>query len=303
MKRAAVMGLCLLAGWATVGGAESRYDEIGVGPLQAPVTVDGDLADWVAQGREQGVVLPLIDSEWESNDGQTGERVVDPEKQVRLWVGHRGERFYLAAQWRDETRNAVYKPWKLSQGGGYQRARTPDDMFVVRLQMGDSFSQCMLSSLKYRTDVWRWSAGRSNLSGVADDMSHVFSGEPFDKPSREYEGNKGTVFFLSTLDSGYPGWQAQPQPKAGSGPVVASVVKAGDASGSRADVAGVGQWKEGVWTLEMSRALQTLDPEDAVFAIGGENVAQFAVFFAGYQLRKFITKPVALRFSAADGGR
>ncbi|MEO5369872.1 MAG: ethylbenzene dehydrogenase-related protein [Magnetococcus sp. DMHC-1] len=270
-------------------------------PLNVPVVVDGELGDWNAQGMREGRLLSLTDSEWEV-DAATGKDAPLKEKKLRVWFGHHGERLYFAAQWSDETMNALYKPWKLS-GNGYQRSRALDDMLVVRWQMGESFSQCMLSSTQYRTDVWRWSAGRSNLSGFADDMQHLFSNKPFDKPAREYEGNKGTVYFQNAMDEGIPGWQTEPTPKPESGPVVPSIVKVGEASGSRADVTAAGRWKDGVWTVEMSRLLKTRDPNDVVLEVGGERVVQFAVFNAGYRLEKLITSPFRARLLPGEGGR
>ncbi|MEO5334462.1 MAG: ethylbenzene dehydrogenase-related protein, partial [Magnetococcus sp. YQC-5] len=294
-----VLALVWVGGWlwAASGEAETHYETFQVMPLDTPITVDGAIEDWGAQGHEQGRQVSLTNSDWEESEQESVDSTSSLEKHVRIWTGYHKEHFYLAAQWRDETQNAIYKPWKLSQEN-YQRTRTVDDMFVVRLKLDDSFQQCMLSNNPYRTDIWRWSAGRSNLSGVADDMLHAFSKNPFDKPAREYEGKNGTVYFLNVLDAGYSGWQTSPQPKAGSGPVVASIVKAGEPAGSRADVLAVGKWQDGVWTLEMSRNLNTKDPDDAVFVIGGKNVMQFAIFYAGYKLRKFITQPIVFQFAA-----
>lgn len=273
---------------------ESHHETLDVLPLQHPITVDGKIEDWLAQERQQRI-LTLTDSEWERADNTpTQTQTQEPAKSLRMWTGHHENRFYLAFQWEDETHNALYRPWKLSQGR-YQRARITDDMFVVRLQLGESFQQCMLSNTSYKTDVWRWSAGRSNLSGVADDMYHAFSNQPFDKPVREYTGKNGMVYFLNALDAGFPGWQTVPQPTPGNTPVVPSIVKAGEPSESRADVLALGKWHEGLWTVEFSRQFKTNDPDDAVFAFDQPQVIQFAVFYAGYQLRKFITKPIALR--------
>lgn len=282
-------------GVSGVASGDSRGEVFPVLPLEGEITVDGDLADW--RGVGPGRVLELSDSDWKPDEeSPSGESDKETERSVRIWAGHRDGRFHLAAQWADETRNAIYKPWKFNRER-YVRSSTIDDMFVARWQVGESsFPACMLSNAIYRTDVWRWSAGRSNLARMADDMTHHFSSRPFDQPAREYAGNRGLVYFLNVSDAGFPGWQSVPQPKAGGGDVVPSVAREGAPSGSRADVEAVGVWKDGVWSLEMSRKLVTGDPEDVAFAPGGESVGQFAVFYAGYRLRKFITRPVVLRF-------
>lgn len=274
-------------------------------PLDHPITVDGKIGEWLSPEQGAAWTLPMTDSDWQSG-GESGNatRPEEPDKELRIWMGHRDGRLYLAAQWPDKTQNALYKPWKLSQGQ-YIRANTGDDMFAVRFQLGDSFSRCMWSNASYRTDLWRWSAGRSNLAGIADDMSHAFSDRPFDQPAREYEGNKGLVYLLNRLDEGYPGWQAVPQPPPGTDAVVPGIAMAGLPAGSRADVAARGVWENGVWTLEMARAFETGDPGDVVLVAEGEQVAQFAVFYPGYRFRKFVTAPVLLKISTkkvGDGG-
>ncbi|MBF0180689.1 MAG: hypothetical protein HQM03_11765 [Magnetococcales bacterium] len=280
--------------WSAAGWAENHYAELPVVRLSAPVVVDGDFADWDAHGVGKGERLALTDSEWESGPASAPDEDDAPSRELRVRTAYHENIFYMAMEWPDATMNALYKPWKWA-GDSYRRNREVDDMLVVRWKLGDSFHACMLASTRYRTDVWRWSAGRSNLSGVADDMRQEFSDQPFDKPAREYEGNKGTVYLLNEPDVGSPGWQSLPGPKPGSGPVVASIAKAGDPSGSRADVAAKGRWKDGVWRVEMSRRLRTDDPEDVVLEPGGERVVQFAVFYAGYRLRKFITAPMRVR--------
>ncbi|MBF0161955.1 MAG: hypothetical protein HQL88_06680 [Magnetococcales bacterium] len=293
-----VAALSVVPAWAD----SSAYAVWVVPPLARPIAVDGKLDDWSAPEQGGDWTLTLTDSDWQPEGAEAGAaaRPEEPDKQVRIRMGHRDGRLYLAAQWPDKTQNALYRSWKLSHGQ-YVRANAGDDMFVVRFQLGDSFNRCMLTNTPYRTDLWRWSAGRSNLAGVADDMSHAFSDRPFDQPAREYEGNKGLVYFLSRPDEGYPGWQSVPQPGPGTDAVVPGIVKAGTPSGSRADVTATGVWENGQWTLEMARAFDTGDPGDVVFVAEGERVAQFAVFYAGYRLRKFVTAPVLLQFSTKKG--
>ncbi|MEO5349705.1 MAG: ethylbenzene dehydrogenase-related protein [Magnetococcus sp. YQC-3] len=294
-----IIGLSVWPGWTASATVHENWS---VPPLAHPITVDGKLEDWAAAGRGAAWTLPLTDSDWQLGAEESGVAArQEEERWLRIWMGHRDGRLYMVAQWPDKTQNALYRPWKLSQGQ-YVRANTVDDMFVVRFQLGDSFNRCMLTNSPYRTDVWRWSAGRSNLAGIADDMSHAFSDRPFDQPAREYEGNTGLVYFLNRLDEGYPGWQSVPQPAPGTDAVVPGIAKAGQPTGSRADVAAAGVWENGVWTLEMARAFATGDPGDVVFVAEGEQVAQFAVFYAGYRLRKFVTAPVLLKFSSKQGG-
>ncbi|MBF0143501.1 MAG: hypothetical protein HQL57_05425 [Magnetococcales bacterium] len=283
LRFAALLGILL----SPEGAWAEPVRRLGVTPLSAPVVVDGDLGEWSALGSAAAEPIPLQLSETleEEETPPPGE---EKPPALEIQLGIHGRRLYVGARWADPTPSQEYKPWR-RQGGRFQQQRLVDDMFVLRFQTGESFSSCMLANRPYVTDLWRWSAGRSDLTGIADDMIHRFSDKPFDQPSVEYEGLRGMVYFLKAMDSGTGGWQMTARPEGSQGGVVPGTETRVPPQGSRADVVAKGSWRDGYWSLEMGRDFSTGDPEDVLFEPGKGIVFQGGVFLAGYKMKKYIT--------------
>jgi hypothetical protein len=213
---------------------------------------------------------------------------------LKVMAGIYDNHIYIAARWQDKSKDDLYRPWK-KMGTHIRRGRNKDDMFAIRFQLGESFSSCMLSGKDYETDVWRWSAGRSNLAGIADDMYHHLSPKPLE-PAMEYDGKRGLVYFQKRMDAGKGGWKLSKKPKklktSSQIAVIPDLKK-----GSRIDVSAASAWENNYWQLELKRKLTTADPKDIAFTMQQEVVAQIALFNAGYRLRKLTTSPIILKIN------
>ncbi|MBF0382658.1 MAG: hypothetical protein HQL69_16675 [Magnetococcales bacterium] len=264
--------------------------DLAVTKLNGPVQIDGKVDEWSKLGSTSWQNVILSNSDWRDSTN-VEEEIEDIDISVK--VGSFNERVYFALRWKDSRPDVAYKPWKL-RGRHYKRRRSVDDMLVLRFRLGDVFSECMLINKPYVTDLWRWSAGRSNISGFADDMIHRFSNVPFDSPSMEYQGDRGLLYFQKNMDSGSGGWKLSKRPVKGGEYVVSGVNNLSLPTGSRADVAAKGVWSKGFWYLEMSRAFKTGDDEDVVFSQQTATEFQIGVFHPGYKLRKFISKTLRI---------
>ncbi|MBF0308463.1 MAG: hypothetical protein HQL56_02880 [Magnetococcales bacterium] len=267
---------------------------IPVVPLQQAPVIDGDWNDWKS-ARLSPKVVPLETSSLGQDaeaENATEEKSWQPILQVQ--AGLFGTRFYLAAQWTDSVANTQYKPLK-KMGSGYRRGLNKDDMFAIRFPISGDFAKCMISRRTYATDLWIWSAGRSNLVGRAEDLTHRFSPQRLD-PAQEYASPYGTIYIQKLPDEGQRGWAYTPDPKEPGPEIIPGVIVQGEPSGSRADVQAKGSWKDGFWTLEISRELKTPDPNDVVFPTRGEVIGQIALFNAEYTLRKRISEPLHFVF-------
>jgi hypothetical protein len=116
-------------------------------------------------------------------------------------------------------------------------------------------------------DVWEWGATRTNIKNTADDLSLSDQGFTGDAGIAAYELNlkEGHPAFASTLDPGanvpvlvdsaailfYP-----QLPWTGGNKIPGYVMHT--PAGSRGDLLVKGHFKDGVWTLEMRRELDTL---------------------------------------------
>ncbi|MBF0284850.1 MAG: hypothetical protein HQL51_10380 [Magnetococcales bacterium] len=290
--------------------------EIPVWPLTAAPTLDGSWQEWPALGAGSPTPIETFpeDSGDEPEAAETAEaaegkssakaRRAPRESSLKEWTpqtellaGVFQGRLYLTVRWRDDAKDDVYKPWQ-KNGGAFRKGRRKDDMLAVRFPIGGDFHACMISGATYQTDLWLWSAGRSDKAGVADDMIHRYSTKPLE-PAVVYERKGQPVYIQKAFDAGQAGWEFTPNPGSSPEEILPGVkLAAASPSGSRGHVQAKGEWKEGGWTVEMARALAVADdPEDVVFPPGGKLPAQIAVFNAGYKMRKEFSRPFLLDFS------
>ncbi len=266
--------------------------------LAASPVVDGDLAEWGGEGWIEVAVTPALER------GERGEFGLDPSGDrnatgrvtVELKAGVADGRFYLAARYPDDAADTVHKPWEL-RGERYQRGNQLEDMFAVRFHMSGEFNRSMLSTSEYSTDVWLWSAARTNPSGVAEDMVHSFTTR-LTESAAEYETKAGTVIYISKRrDAGNAPYEMRQRPREQAGNRVPSFEPA-QPGGSVADVAAKGVWQGGIWHLEFGRALDTGHADDVAFAPGTKLLGQIAVFNRGGEEHKSVSEPLLFDFSA-----
>ncbi|NGZ05949.1 MAG: hypothetical protein G8237_06285 [Magnetococcales bacterium] len=233
---------------------------------RAPV-IDGDLGEWSSVPAHTIPVTPTLEKD-EQNRVGTGD--------VVLRVGVHGDRFHMALRWPDETPDEKFRPWRW-RNDKYQRTEVRDDQFVVRFHMSGDYDSCMLSKTNYQVDVWRWSAGRSNPAGLAEDQMHIISLDPMEEAA-EFLGPYGTTYLLKRNDDGEPFYKNAKAPAVKKGDEEPGIVQSGPGSGSLVDVTAKGVWKEGYWNLEFSRLLNTGHGDDAVLVRGGRISGAIGVF-------------------------
>ncbi len=213
----------------------------------------------------------------------------------RLRAGVHADRIYFLIHWAVERSDSLYRHWKRS-GKRWRRSNSKDDMLALRFEIGGDFDSCMVSGKEYQVDLWRWSAGRSDKLGIADDMHHAYSPNFIDN-AIAYSTVERTVYIVKRYDSGSKGWRHHTRPKEKKAKVVEGIILDEKVRGSVTDVEAKGHWLDGIWTLELSRQLRTDDSTDVVFRKGEEIVGQLAFFNAGYRLRKQISETLVFDLS------
>lgn len=254
---------------------------IRVVPLKAPPTLDGNLEEWntlAEPGAWQSVeVFPALKDDTLNETGDKG---------VMMMGGVHGDTIYFAFRWPDDSESVAYKSWRW-QRNKYIRGKERDDMLAIRFHMDGDYDVCMLSDKTYRVDVWKWSAGRSNLVGLAEDMTHMISKTPVEDAA-EYGEGKDTIYIKKLKDNGEPFFD-NTHPSATKGeeflpgvemkPVIPS---------SLTDVAAKGAWVENHWSLELSRKLNTGHDDDMIFQPGQKVAGAIAIFNKGYAEHKSV---------------
>lgn len=225
------------------------------------ITVDGDTAEW---NEIKGITVPLA--------GRGGVDFVEMKAAVR------GDRIYLLAVWEDSTESRLHKPYRWDDAvQAYSRTKQLEDRFAVTLAMTGDFSESKLSGAEFTADVWHWKASRSDPAGVAHDKMWRVSRTEFPKAKKFKTADGQTVYIARPSDKGDRLYRpvkyesraedVMPRYEVNLAPV-----------GSIADVQAKGMWRDGRWYLEMSRKLDTGNPDDAVIPQSGRIEIAVAAF-------------------------
>jgi hypothetical protein len=261
--------------------------QLDVAPLDFSPQTDGELNEWQALEPYLITIRPAIE-----NDKLNRTGTID----VKLWVGVRDAAIHVAVQWPDDAPDTDYRPWRW-RGKKYKRSKTRDDMFALRFALAGEYNRSMIADANYAVDVWVWSAGRSNAVGTASDHKHTISLKMIEDVA-EYETESGkTVYIDRDRDEGNRGFATQKPGKAKIATRLPSIKISGDPSGSVADVAASGVWKDGFWMLEMQRLLDTGHDDDVRLFPGQEILGQIAVFNKSGDEHKSVSEPLLFRFS------
>jgi ethylbenzene dehydrogenase len=200
---------------------------------------------------------------------------------VRVQTVHTATHVFFAFAWADPSESRTIKPWVWNAASSrYDEGPDREDMFAVAFPLEGPFDADMLAPVESVWDVWQWKANRTDPAGYAmDKTSHHTRFAPNGK-AVEYTARDGRPIWIARPDdAGDPLYTKRPAPSEFAGERVDQYVPA-IATGSAADVRGKGTWTNGRWTLELSRALATGHPDDAVLELGTEVPIAIAVFDA-----------------------
>lgn len=277
--------LPLLALWlATSAHAELQ---IPVTTLSTAPSIDGELSDWPANWSRVAVDVAMKDD----NKNRTG--ALETELQAVVV----GDRIYIAARWPDDSEDRVYKPWEWKKNK-YKRGKDQEDMFAIRFDMGGDFKTCMITETDYDVDVWLWSAARSDPNNYASDMWHKISVTKLEDAA-EYEGESGKIVYIKKgFDAGRSGYKNAKIADRDKfqGDQLSSIDLSNGPKGSVADVSAKGIWKEGFWSLELSRQLNTGNNDDVALDAITSIRAQIAVFNQGFAEHKSVSEELVFGF-------
>lgn len=236
---------------------------IPVKKLSSRPVIDGSIGDW------KNVAPINISLKGKSNIGR-----------VTFKAGVFGDEVYFMAQWKDPTESTLHRPhvWdskKKKYVGGKQR----EDRFALQFAMEGDYSADWLSGKTFKADMWHWKANRSNPVGLAHDKMTIISRQASRKAFQIKDKNGKFIYIRRPSDTGEKIYKSRRYSKKEKD-VMPKYVLNKDASGSIADIKAKGVWKNGMWTLELKRKLNTSHGDDAVFRIGKKIKGAIAVYDA-----------------------
>jgi hypothetical protein len=211
---------------------------------------------------------------------------------------HEGERDLNAATKDEATGNALLKAIKKTDVRKYVPASRTDPEDWTSGKSPEEIAK--LKAAGGFLDLIQWRAHRSNPVGMADD-GYVLEYRNFDAGKKMFDSNmdgatKQPKFMFDAAKFGAKavgvadigkkdnfltkGVNAVPfDPKAGwkEGDLLPRYVTTSEVSGSAGDNKGAGNWKDGVWTVVMTRPLNLANDDDKTFAEGKVLNVGFAV--------------------------
>ncbi len=240
-----------------LAGTFVNAQTISVHYLASEPVLDGSGEDW-ANIKES--IIPL--------------RSVIPNKkadvaQVSIKSGVFKEAVYFFIQWEDTTEdNIAHKPYVWSdKENKYVTGPQKEDRLAIQFEMDGQYDANWFSGKTFKADMWHWKAYRSNPIGLVHDKMTVISEKEGKKAFKAKAMNGKTIYIMRPGDQGdklytskkYDIKEKEMMPKYIHNP---------KASGSVTDVKAKGVWKDGIWSLELKRALNTGHGDDVVFKPG-----------------------------------
>jgi len=220
--------------------------------VETPPVVDGNAAD----------------PAWEQAQAVTVHDVV-ADIDITLKAVFSGETLYLLGEYPDATESRLHRQlvWN-PRLQGYEDGPAREDCLVLKWSMVPHETTLSLKENRpYRADIWFWKANRTDHAGYADDKMQIYS-TTRDKKAKLIISENGNVFYLVRLtDEGQPAYQ--PVLQAGYTQDRVDKYEYRIPTGSRADVRAKGHWKDGKWTVEFSRRLNTSHDDDVKFSLNG----------------------------------
>ena len=242
---------------------------------------------------------------------------------------------FFLFEWPDKDKSMNKKKWKYTGGKWVKQKGDEDRLGVVwEINRIDKFANkgCAVlchnesknekewyysvSSSKEKADLWHWKAVRSNPVGYTEDGFVTTNPSKEPEKGRKRDAGSGKAKGNSTKDKSGPKYM-QDSAKSPSIPgslLVAHAVEIKDSStfkegdeipgymlntgwtGSFADTKTIGVWKNGKWTVMISRKLDTGNDDDVKFNTRKTYPFALAAFDNAHEHNSYNSEPLKLKF-------
>lgn len=262
-KRGAALVLAAL----TLAASPSAFTQtIQMADLASAPALDGDAGDW---SDVSGTTIAL------KNTSPEGTSKIES---VTIKGGVHGDDVYLLLTWSDSSHDIQHKPFVWDAAAKkYAKGKQQEDRLAIQFLMSGDYSTDWLSGKTYEADMWHWKAFRSNTLGLVHDKMTIIGSEQQKKAYSAQARNGSTVFIKRPGDAGDKLYKTKRYSK-NEGDVVPKYILADNPQGSIADIKAKGVWKDGQWTLELKRKLDTGNSDDKAFSRGESVLGGIAVF-------------------------
>lgn len=190
------------------------------------------------------------------------------QREITLQSVYTGDMVFFLVTFPDKTASETHKTWVWdAKEDIYREGPDREDVFLFKWSMsGNAVSMVLREPEPHRADIWFWKAYRSNPAGYADDKWQAFTYEPSESARSIQSPKYGTLYFLRQGDTGEPAYEEKYYYEYQGDTI--SKYQPRQPTGSRGDVRAKGKWREGQWTIELSRKLDTGSDDDVQFVPG-----------------------------------
>ncbi len=203
---------------------------------------------------------------------------------VKLKALYSDDMIFIRAKWADNSMDDQHKPFKWEgskDDGEYIAGKEREDRLAFQFPIKGEFSANMLAEVESVVDVWQWKAARTNAAGVIHDKTHIRSMKQLTgKFSTHYSAGGKEIYVARPGDGGKSPYKSNKiDPFEYQGDVIAQYVPLVPDVADAADVKAKGVWKDGFWTVEIARKLDTGNHDtDSVFDPAKGSKSAIAVF-------------------------
>lgn len=217
---------------------------------------------------------PVVDGIYDPLEWQGAQPITtyEPQRETNVTVRavYTDTKIFFLVQWADADESREHKTLLWDTGSGrYIDGPEREDVCALKWNMEvHPVDLSIFADNYYRADIWFWKACRTDPMGYADDKQHIISDQDF-SDSRRIISKNGSLTYLSRPgDEGTEAYEAQiyTEHVQDRMPKYKHVMP----TGSRADIRAKGIWKDGQWTVEFARLLDTEHDDDIMFRPVGQ---------------------------------
>lgn len=203
---------------------------------------------------------------------------------------------YFLLRWQDASEDKTHKSYAWNdEKKAYEAGKDLEDNAALSFPIKGRFTANMLSGEDELWDIWHWKAFRTGPAGYAMDRTHVYSAAKPEGKAKEYDAANGKKIWIARPEDkgdSVTKEHAAPKDKQAASPPHYEAVKP---AGSAADIQTGHSFKDGWWTVEFRRKLNTGNADDAAIPASGKVPLGIAVFDKSEYENHFTAGPIELR--------
>ena len=214
---------------------------------------------------------PVIDGKDNDPVWNKAEQVITQDQANNLSIAARAiyttQDIFILVKFKDPDESRTHKSWQWDKGlslykVGYDR----EDIFVIKWNMNPEPTDLSIySDDPYLADIWYWKARRTDPVGYADDKTHKLKSEKERDATELKSKSDKAIYLIRSADKGTSAYKMDMKMDY-QGEVLPRYINR-QPTGSRADVKAKGNWRDGEWTIEFARALDTGNQDDVQFEV------------------------------------